>query len=222
METIGEKLVKLTEQAINGYVPPDPSVPSCASFVSDMLMKIGFGQYWTAWVPDFFNLPGITETEKPREGDLVIFKDTYNAPGGTDKTHVAIYHEENGKPGFYHYSNSAGKAVYQPFTDYWQGHLECYLRLPEIKSNDVNEARLKLFYHDKVKFPVLVDAATGDREEIVELIATARTATGKTIALISQRFQSNPMLSVTSKGEIKDFRVLSIGFDGLKYEGISE
>lgn len=220
-KTIGEKLALTALQEAPGYRPENPDQLNCAAFVSDMMKKVGLGEYWTAWVPDFFTIPGIFETSAPRIGDLVIFHSTYNAPGGSDKTHVGIVIDppNQGSRGFVHFSASKNRAIVQSFTEWWIDHIECYLRLPEPNHKpEPKEGHLKLFYHGSVNVPRIVNADTGKKETVAEMLTTIRTENGRLYAIQSHRFQNKPMLTITDKGESRDYKVLSIGSDGLKYE----
>lgn len=70
--------------------------PGCAAFVGGCLGTLAPAGN-PNWVPNYNKVGQTTyDTGNLNPGDLVIFKNTYDAPGGNDSTHIGIW-EGNGK-----------------------------------------------------------------------------------------------------------------------------
>lgn len=144
----------------NDYDPP--CRPACANFVSKVLNDAGWGHEGINYVPAFFDVFPITLDPKP--GDLVIFKQTYDAvyPPGIgkedDKTHVGILIDTNGD--FIHYSSGIDAPAKANCTvDYYKEHFECYLSIdgtPSIPMPEKKYGMMKLFGHDE-KIKIIID-----------------------------------------------------------------
>lgn len=201
-DEIAEEAVKAVQ---NGYTPSVK--PACANFVSAMMRKAGWRFSLTNYVPDYFGMG--KEVNFPERGDLVIFKQTYDAvfPQGIgeedDKTHVGIF-INNGM--FVHYSSSANNPVRAKLSGYWKSHLETYIRLPDVLADEPTPSReysnMKVFYHPAAPRPkVVID---GKEEWLEEMLITARTRNGTEIAFSSHEFEEYPFIRVNDKkGKVK-------------------
>lgn len=226
-----QKLVAVTLDAVaTGYDPP--MRPACAFFVSEMLHRAGWKGKLIGYVPNFFDQEGFKELQPgdfPQPGDLIIFKQTYDAvsPYGIgpedDKTHVGIMLErgKNNVWSFAHYSASADKPVISQFEGYWLEHLETFLRIKGQEGSEepetfeepavVEMANLKLFWHPGACRPkIIID---GQEHAIAEMIATIRTADGHEVFIHSHPCEKRPCLAIDKNYYPIEF----IGEKGIEY-----
>lgn len=216
MSNFYERLVNEARKAVGeGYRPPER--PACAHFVSEMMRRAGWKDKTTGWVPDFIDFG--RQVKEPEAGDLVIFKQTYDAvyPAGIgpedDKTHGGIV---IGKSQFIHYSASADKPLVETFTEWWKNHVETYIRLPDpdpstppaSQSNTGQNPQppqgtkddlstLKLFYHPAADRPkIIID---GKEDILEEMLLTARTKRGNEICITSHPFETTPCIRLNKQ-----------------------
>lgn len=218
MSNFYERLVGEAGKAVQeDYRPPER--PACAHFVSEMMRKAGWKGKTTGWVPDFIDFG--KHVKEPQAGDLVIFKQTYDAvsPAGIgpedDKTHVGIV---IGKSQFIHYSASADRPLVETFTDWWKNHVETYIRLPDpdpakspaSQTNTIptstpqtpqgtkdDISTLKLFYHPATDRPkIIID---GKEDALDEMLLTARTKSGNEICITSHPFETAPYIRLNKQ-----------------------
>ena len=202
----------------DGFIPPQK--PACAHFVSEVIKQAG----WTGEINNPGWVPSLVEQSEPvtepQPGDLVIFKQTYDAvnPAGIgpedDYTHVGIIVGKGpgGSVTFAHYSAGRDKAVVDLLDDWWQAHVQEYrcwptpqedtqeepgIILTEEKSSENDEERvtklLKIFYHPGKGPAIVID---GNTETAGEIYLYVRTLSGKEIALTSHPFEVCPVLSI--------------------------
>ncbi len=211
--------VAAIEMVDEGYEPP--LRPACAFFVTEALGRAG----WTekiespGWVPSLIDQS--SPVEKPHVGDLVIFKETYDAvpPAGIgpedDSTHIGIIIREgnNGVLTFAHYSSSKDKPVMDTLEGYWRDHLQEYRRWPEpadMKEENPTTRSLKLFYHPGQAPAFIVE---GQQETAGEIYLFARTLSGTEIVMSSHPFEVCPSLFIN--GEYHPVRF--VGERGIEY-----
>ncbi|MCD4785369.1 MAG: hypothetical protein K8T10_16240 [Candidatus Eremiobacteraeota bacterium] len=99
---------------------------------------------------------------------------------------------------FVHYSSSADKPVIANLSGYWADHLETFIRLPDILSDEPPPSKeysnFKMFYHPAAPRPkVVID---GKEEWLDEMLITARTRNGTEIALSSHEFEEYPFIRI--------------------------
>ena len=176
------------------------------------------------------------QVKEPQEGDLVIFKQTYDAvpPAGIgpedDKTHVGIF---LGSGKFAHFSASADKPMIEYLAGWWNNHVEAFIRLTDPETGQVpekpdpvkpglpqtpaasgetaNTAALKLFYHPAPDRPNVIIG--GKEEPVSQMLLTIRTVSGREIMLTSHRFERYPSLTIDGI----DYPVKFIGPRGFEY-----
>lgn len=122
-EMLAEAEKYLKKPYVWGGKTPDSSF-DCGGYVSWVIGQSGWNyKYMGAKALHSF----CTETKSPQPGDLVFFKNTYEAPDPYGETHVGIY-VGNGK--MIHTVKKTGVSYADISSGYWKDHLSSYGRLP--------------------------------------------------------------------------------------------